>query len=110
MSPTPDQPGQGGRTDGARTKGGQAVPKMMLIGATGCGKTTLYQRLFALPLDYAKTQALAFNGQIVDTPGEYLENRNYYSALMVTSMEVDWVALVLAATETQTVFPPGFAR
>jgi len=86
------------------------MPKLMLIGATASGKTTLYQRLFGLPIGYAKTQALEFNGQIVDTPGEYLENRNYYSALLVTSMDVDYVALVMDCTDTQTVYPPGFTR
>jgi ethanolamine utilization protein EutP len=84
--------------------------KTMFIGASGSGKTTLYQRLFDLPLDYSKTQALEFRDQIVDTPGEYLENRSYYSALLVTSMDVDLVALVMDCTDTQTVFPPGFAR
>jgi ethanolamine utilization protein EutP len=86
------------------------MAKAMFIGASGSGKTTLYQRLFNLPLAFTKTQALEFNDQIVDTPGEYLENRSYYSALLVTSMEVDLVALVMSCTDTQTVFPPGFAR
>ncbi|MDR1421658.1 MAG: EutP/PduV family microcompartment system protein [Coriobacteriales bacterium] len=86
------------------------MPKAMFIGASGCGKTTLYQRLYDLPLNFSKTQALEFNGQIIDTPGEYLENRSYYSALLVTSMEVELVALVMDCTDTQTVFPPGFAR
>ena len=84
--------------------------KTMFIGATGCGKTTLYQRLFDKPINYAKTQALEFYGEVVDTPGEYLENRNYYSALLVTSMDVDLVALAMDCTDTHTVFPPGFTR
>lgn len=82
----------------------------MFIGASGCGKTTLYQRLFNLPLSYSKTQSLEFCNQIIDTPGEYLENRSYYSALLITSMEVDSVAVVMDCTDTQTVFPPGFTR
>lgn len=88
----------------------QGAPKVMFIGATGSGKTTLYQRVFNLPLMYNKTQSLEFYGQIVDTPGEYLENRNYYSALLVTSMDADYVALVMDCTSTQAVFPPGFSR
>jgi ethanolamine utilization protein EutP len=84
--------------------------KAMFIGPTSSGKTTLYQRLHDLPLEDAKTQALEFNGEIIDTPGEYLENRNYYSALLVTSMDVDVVVLLMDCTDTQTVFPPGFTR
>jgi len=82
----------------------------MFIGPVGSGKTTLYQCLFDLPLDYRKTQSLEFYGGIVDTPGEYLENRNYHSALLVTSMGVDLVALVMDVTDTQTVYPPGITR
>ncbi len=88
----------------------QQATKVMFIGASGSGKTTLYQRIFDLPLTYSKTQSLEFYGQIVDTPGEYLENRNYYSALLVTSMDADYVALVMDCTDTQTVFSPGFTR
>lgn len=88
----------------------QVRKKAMFIGATGSGKTTLYQRLFDLPLSYSKTQALEYCGEIVDTPGEYLENRNYYSALVVTSMDVEYVALVMSCADTQTVFPPGITR
>jgi len=86
------------------------MAKTMFIGATGSGKTTLYQCLENEPLNYAKTQALEFYGEVIDTPGEYLENRNYYSALLVTSMDVDVVALVMDCTDTYTVFPPGFTR
>jgi len=82
----------------------------MFIGPVSSGKTTLYQCLFDLPRNYVKTQSLEFYGEVVDTPGEYLENRNYYSALLVTSMDVDMVALVMDCTDTHTVYPPGFTR
>ena len=88
----------------------ETMKKTMFIGPVGSGKTTLYQRLFDLPMDYVKTQSLEFYGEVVDTPGEYLENRNYYSALLVTSMGVDVVALVMDCMDTQTVYPPGFTR
>ncbi len=88
----------------------KSVRKTMFIGASGSGKTTLYQRVYDLPLSYSKTQSLQFNDRIIDTPGEYLENRSYYSALLVTSTEVRLVALVMDCTDTSTVFPPGFSR
>lgn len=101
---------KGERPKGNPSKGKKETAKVMFIGASGSGKTTLYQRIFDLPLTYSKTQSLEFYEQIIDTPGEYLENRNYYSALLVTSMEADYVALVMDCTDMQTVFPPGFAR
>ena len=84
--------------------------KVMFIGKIGSGKTTLYQRLVSKDLNYEKTQAIEFYEHIIDTPGEYLENRGFYSALLVTSMEADVIALVMDCKSCNNAFPPGFAR
>jgi len=86
------------------------MKKIMLIGNSGSGKTTLYQKLVSDRIRYDKTQAIEFHKDVIDTPGEYLENRNYYSALMVTSMESDMVGLVMDCKSYNNAFPPGFAR
>jgi len=86
------------------------MKKVMFIGSTGSGKTTLYQRLETCRLDDDKTQVIEFHKNVIDTPGEYLENRGYYSALQVTSVEADIVALVMDCKSRCNVFPPGFAR
>lgn len=86
------------------------MKKVMFIGSSGSGKTTLYQRLEYDNIDYDKTQVIEFHKNVIDTPGEYLENRGYYSALHVTSMEADVVALIMDCKSRQNVFPPGFAR
>ena len=49
--------------------------KLMLVGKTGVGKTTLTQRLNKEKLEYKKTQMVDYIGEIIDTPGEYIENR-----------------------------------
>ncbi|XOS93529.1 EutP/PduV family microcompartment system protein [Brevibacillus laterosporus] len=64
---------------------------MMLVGRTGCGKTTLTQALMNTELSYRKTQMIETVENIIDTPGEYIENRNYYRALIVTSAECDLI-------------------
>ncbi len=86
------------------------MKKVMFIGPSGSGKTTLYQRMGSFDIDYDKTQAIEFHKNVIDTPGEYLENRGYYSALQVTSVEADVVALVMDCKSRSNVFPPGFAR
>jgi len=59
----------------------------MLIGSIGAGKTTLSQALIDEIIRYKKTQSIEFGDYIIDTPGEYLDNRVYYNALIVTSAE-----------------------
>ena len=64
------------------------MKKVMMIGKIGCGKTTLSQRLLGQEVKYKKTQAVEVLGSdILDTPGEYLEQKQFYSALIVTAVE-----------------------
>ena len=59
------------------------MKKTMLIGRTGCGKTTLTQKLMDEEVKYKKTQAVTYKSKIIDTPGEYVENKMYYKSLLV---------------------------
>lgn len=85
------------------------MKKIMLVGKTGSGKTSLTQRLMNQEIDYKKTQAIEFCGGVIDTPGEYVENRMYYKALIVSACDVDVVALVQDAVAEDSLFPPEFA-
>lgn len=81
----------------------------MLVGKSGCGKTTLTQALKGLDLSYKKTQAISFEGMVIDTPGEFTENRRFYSALMATACQCDIIGFVQDVTAGSTAFPPRFA-
>ncbi len=85
------------------------MKKAMFIGAIGCGKTTLSQRLQGEKIQYNKTQAVAFHAQLIDTPGEFIEHRNYYSALLITAVEAEVIALLASAVEEKQTFSPLFA-
>ena len=85
------------------------MKKMMLVGKTGSGKTTLIQAVQGQGISYKKTQAVDYCGAFVDTPGEYIENRRFYTALMATSSKCDMVALVQDATAVNSIFPPQCA-
>lgn len=83
--------------------------KLMLVGKTGVGKTTLTQRLNKEKLEYKKTQMVDYIGEIIDTPGEYIENRHYYKALNVVAVDTQIVGLVQSSLDEVSVFPPNFS-
>ncbi|MBS4750708.1 EutP/PduV family microcompartment system protein [Carnobacteriaceae bacterium zg-ZUI78] len=85
------------------------MKKIMFVGSVGVGKTTLTQRLKGLDISYYKTQAIQFYDAIIDTPGEFLQHRQYYNALTVTAAEADVIGLLISSAETMQTFPQGFA-
>ena len=68
--------------------------KIMLIGASAAGKTTLIQRLSDEEIKYDKTQAVEYVGNFIDTPGEYMQQRGYWGSLTVTSHDAEIIGLV----------------
>ncbi len=81
----------------------------MLIGRSMAGKTPLCQYLMNETIHYKKTQTIEIlNKSMVDTQGEYFEHR-FGGALSVTATSVDYIVLVQQATESGTMFPPGYA-
>ncbi|HEB1252647.1 TPA: EutP/PduV family microcompartment system protein [Escherichia albertii] len=84
------------------------MQRMMLIGPSQCGKTSLTQCLRGENIHYQKTQAIVWSSAAIDTPGEYLENRSLYNALQVSACEADIIALVLNADAPWSPFSPGF--
>ena len=83
------------------------MKKLLMVGKIGCGKTTLSQRLLNEEVRYEKTQAIQVLGDdILDTPGEYLEQKQFYHALIVTAVEADVILLLFAANDEQNMFSP----
>ena len=83
------------------------MKKIMLIGRVGCGKTHLSQHLTGQSHNGKKTQTIEIEGGvIVDTPGEYLENKNFYKALVVAAVEVDCILLLQSCNDTEFSFSP----
>ncbi len=81
--------------------------KVIFIGRSGCGKTTLTQALNGENIHYAKTQSVNRGRFMIDTPGEYIESRNFGGALAVYSYESDIVGLLLSATEPYSLYSPN---
>lgn len=84
------------------------MSRIIFMGRTGCGKTTLCQKLNQLELKYKKTQAVEVYDNAIDTPGEYLENRHFYSALIQTSVDAQLIAILADPTVDANYIPPAF--
>lgn len=83
---------------------------IILIGRSSAGKTTFCQYMNKEDMIYHKTQTIQIiNGNIIDTPGEYLERGRMRGALTVASVDADIILLVQDATENGTMFPPAYA-
>ncbi|MDR0285917.1 MAG: EutP/PduV family microcompartment system protein [Propionibacteriaceae bacterium] len=81
----------------------------ILMGMSGSGKTTLIQALLGEEMRYAKTQTVERRLRFIDTPGEYLERRSLYRALIVTAADAELIGLVQAVGSGVSWLPPAFA-
>lgn len=82
------------------------MKKLLLIGRSGCGKTTLTQALTGKKVQNQKTQGMVYDDFLIDSPGEYAENHDLGCALALYSYEADVVALLIAADDDYSLFPP----
>ena len=82
------------------------MKKLILMGRSECGKTTLTQALRGDAIQYHKTQYINHYDVIIDTPGEYAENAALAKALALYTYEADVVGLLLSATENYSLYPP----
>lgn len=80
--------------------------KIMFIGRSGAGKTTLTQALSGVDLQYQKTQYVNYHEYIIDPPGEYIEDKQFGFALALYSYEVDAVGFLIAANEPFSLYSP----
>lgn len=80
--------------------------KIIFIGRSECGKTSLTQALRGKTITYHKTQYVNTFDVIIDTPGEYAETNRLSGALATFSYEADVVGLLLSAIEPYSLYPP----
>lgn len=77
------------------------------MGRSECGKTTLTQAMRGEVVHYQKTQYINFHDVVIDTPGEYAENKSLAAALALYSYEADVVGLLISAIEPYSLYPPN---
>ena len=82
------------------------MKKIVLMGRSEAGKTTLTQALKGEKIEYHKTQYVNNFDVIIDTPGEYAQTKGLGHALALYTYEADVVGLILSATEPYSLYPP----
>jgi ethanolamine utilization protein EutP len=81
--------------------------RFMLWGGIGAGKTTLLRALQGgRPI--IKTQMIEYDGQAIDTPGEYSEMGRIRRHLQTTAVDAQLILVVHDATREGSNFPPNY--
>lgn len=85
------------------------MKKIILVGRSEAGKTTLKQALRGEKIHYHKTQYVNRYDVIIDTPGEYIQTKNLGNALAMYTFEADVVGMLISAHEPYSLYPPCVA-
>lgn len=80
--------------------------RLMLVGRSESGKTTLTQAIRGENIRYQKTQNVSYTDILIDTPGEYIQTRHLGAAVALYAYEAQVVGLLLAATEPYSLYSP----
>ena len=85
------------------------MKKIILAGNVASGKTTLCQYLNGKTIEYKKTQAVEVINSMIDTPGEYFQNRRYLRALVCSAADTEVMIFVVDPTQEQSCLRIGLA-
>ncbi|WP_227020019.1 EutP/PduV family microcompartment system protein [Sinanaerobacter chloroacetimidivorans] len=83
--------------------------KMMLIGSSRTGKTSLANWLNSENIEVLKSQTINYGTHTIDTPGEYLESPLMHRYIIAASQDADMILFVQSFDQTGFSFPPNFA-
>ena len=83
------------------------MKKIILVGRSESGKTTLTQALKGEKIKYHKTQFTNHFDVIIDTPGEYVQTRTLGAALAMYTFEAQVVGLLVSSCEPYSLFSPA---
>ena len=81
--------------------------RLVLVGRSECGKTTLKQVLRGEKITDHKTQYVSQYDVLIDMPGEYAENLDLAHAIALYTSESDVVGICISATEPYSLYPPN---
>lgn len=84
--------------------------RIMVIGPTNCGKSTLVNALNDEIRPIRKTQNLIYGKHTIDVPGSYIENTWMYKYVISAMQDASHVLILVDQSKPAAVYSPGFAQ
>lgn len=85
--------------------------RIMIMGPTGSGKTTLCHAFNGYEGPLRKTQDMIFGKYTIDVPGSYLDNPWMYKHLISAAQNnASQIVMLVDAAGMREVYSPGFAK
>lgn len=84
--------------------------RIMIVGPTQSGKSTLANVLNESSRPLKKTQDIIYGKNTIDTPSSYLENPSMYKYLIATAQTASHLLILVDQSKLIEVYPPAFAK
>lgn len=84
--------------------------RIMIIGPTGCGKTSLANAINDSDRPLRRTQNIIYKGHTIDVPGSYIENTDLNKHIIATAQDAVCILVLVNQSATADVYSPGFAK
>ncbi|GAA0086511.1 EutP/PduV family microcompartment system protein [Clostridium sp. CTA-7] len=84
--------------------------RIMVIGPSRCGKTTLVNELNNYQGELKRTQDMIYGKNTIDVPGSYIENSWMYKHIIAAAQDASHVLILIDQSRCADVYPHGFAK
>ena len=84
--------------------------RIMVIGPSRCGKTTLVNALNDYDGPLRRTPDLIYGKNTIDVPGSYLENTWMYKHIIAASQDASHVLILVDQSNCTELYSHGFAK
>lgn len=84
--------------------------RIMVIGPSKSGKTSLVNAINDYDGPLRKTQDMIYGKRTIDVPGSYLENPWMYKHLIAAAQDASQILILVDQSNRAEVYAPGFAK
>ncbi|AKN32821.1 EutP/PduV family GTP-binding protein [Clostridium carboxidivorans P7] len=84
--------------------------RIMVIGPSRCGKTTLVNALNDYDGPLRRTPDLIYGKNTIDVPGAYIENAWMYKHIIAAAQDAAYVLILVDQSNCTEIYSPGFAK